>query len=630
MPSVTGPDGRKLNFPEGTDQQAVLRVLQQQYPDAEWGQQPQESKQQKPDFSNVSGSMSKTVAATKPRNGLTNFADAAQHHLMAAPIGIAQLAAHGVNVGIQAAAGGTDYAKGVQGRLDATDQGIQKREADYQQRTPDGAASYAGAAVGEIAPWMTGMGQLRALGLLPKIEAAGKVALLKKGGLLAAEGGAMGAAQPVTGEGGYAGQKGLQVGLGAAAAPVMAGSVALAGKGASMSRYLTSGGRDAIANERLAKLYGVEPAAITQLRNGVGIPGYNLTPAQALATPEAVQAERLMRNGPQTGAAFAQREGQNNQALRQQAERLAGTDADMSAARKARSAATDPYYAQLEGQRVDPADVVAALDQLGASGLGTRTKVSGAVASLKNEIKGRIGPDGKIDAGVLSALRENVSSHLGDFPKAQEKKALVPIKDTIADALDRAVPGYRANLAAYASGSQPISDMQAGRTLLGAIDSGGRDATGNQSVSLTQLKTMLSRDNKSRYPMSKQARQQAEAMLEALQRRSVTNNNIAAAGPGTAADLIRGGGQSPALQRGLAALLAGGGMAAGGPVAGLGAYLASEGAQAANNGVLRRMGAKAADAGATADAIEAYRRALLQKQNSPQSRLTNLMLPYRP
>jgi hypothetical protein len=46
MPSVTGPDGRKLNFPEGTDPQLVMRVLREQYPDADWGQ-PQESRQQK-------------------------------------------------------------------------------------------------------------------------------------------------------------------------------------------------------------------------------------------------------------------------------------------------------------------------------------------------------------------------------------------------------------------------------------------------------------------------------------------------------------------------------------------------------------------------------------------------------
>lgn len=34
MPVVTGPDGRKLRFPDGTSEQEVMAVLQQQYPDA--------------------------------------------------------------------------------------------------------------------------------------------------------------------------------------------------------------------------------------------------------------------------------------------------------------------------------------------------------------------------------------------------------------------------------------------------------------------------------------------------------------------------------------------------------------------------------------------------------------------
>ena len=37
MPTVTGPDGRKLRFPEGTDPATVMAVLQQQYPDADFG-----------------------------------------------------------------------------------------------------------------------------------------------------------------------------------------------------------------------------------------------------------------------------------------------------------------------------------------------------------------------------------------------------------------------------------------------------------------------------------------------------------------------------------------------------------------------------------------------------------------
>ena len=45
--------------------------------------------------------------------------DALQHHLLNIPEAIGQLSAHGVNALIQGVAGDTDYAKGVQARLDA-------------------------------------------------------------------------------------------------------------------------------------------------------------------------------------------------------------------------------------------------------------------------------------------------------------------------------------------------------------------------------------------------------------------------------------------------------------------------------------------------------------------------------
>lgn len=53
---------------------------------------------------------------------------------------------------------------------------------------------------------MFGLGQLRAAGLLPKVSGTGVRATLVRGGLLAGEGAAMGAAQPVT-NGEFAEQK---------------------------------------------------------------------------------------------------------------------------------------------------------------------------------------------------------------------------------------------------------------------------------------------------------------------------------------------------------------------------------------------------------------------------------------
>jgi hypothetical protein len=426
----------------------------------------------------------------------------------------------------------------------ADDAALAKREADYQARTAGNPSSYVGAAVGEVAPWMVGIGQLRAAGILPTITATGVKGAAQRGLLLAAEGGAMGAAQPVL-QGGYGTQKALQVGAGAAAAPLVAGGLRATGAGAQaagrLARYATDSGREKLAGERLAKLYGNSPEVIAQLRQaGSGVPGVQPTVAQALATPEAIQAERVLRNNGSSGPAFALRESQNNKALRDEAQALAGTDADMAAAKAARKAATEPYYAKLPGQKVPAETVMTALDKLEGTGLATNQKVKAAIGSLREELKSRVGPDGTIDADVLSGLHENVGSHLGPMASGKEKVALGPIKAAIVDALDAAVPGYRDNLAAYGGASRTIRDMEAGRALLAAIDSGGRDAGGNQAVTLNHLRTLIAKDNRARFPMSPEARARVERMVEAFQKRYLTNKTNAANRPRTTAHTKRG------------------------------------------------------------------------------------------
>lgn len=81
-----------------------------------------------------------------------------------------------------------------------------------------------------------------------------------------------------------------------------------------------------------------------------------------------------------------------------------------------------------------------------------------------------------------------------------------------------------------------------------------------------------------------------EALRDALQQRSITNNTIAATGPGTAADALRGGLGSPLAQRTMSGLAATGGGLLGNVPGALAALLASEAAVAANNSVTRRVG----------------------------------------
>jgi hypothetical protein len=132
--------------------------------------------------------------------------------------------------------------------------------------------------------------------------------------------------------------------------------------------------------------------------------------------------------------------------------------------------------------------------------------------------------------------------------------------------------------------------------------------------------------------MSPDAREALESVLEALQKRSVSSNTVAASGPGSAADLTRGLQSNPWAMRVLGLLSGAGAGIAGASFAGLPGYavgqavgsLATEGLASANNNIMRRVGTRAADAKMTADAIEAYK----YPQRTPQSGLMRLLLPY--
>src|SRR3982750_395294 len=295
---VQFPDGsiHRIEVPEGATDEQIIDFVKAQHPAA------QAPAKQEPTWRDKLRAFSPSAA------GAGGLADAAQHHLVNPVRGLGQLGAHALESGL--AGLGLDSFAAKQHAVNAeNDADIRTREADYQKRTPNNAPAYGGAAAGEILPWVYGVGELRALGMLPKITQGGLVGLALKGGALAGEGGAMGAAQPVISDGPYSAQKGKQVAVGAASAPLLAagvkGTEATASGLANLARYATPAGREIIADARVGHLLGNDPSTIAALRQDSGIPGYEFTPAQAIGTPEAVQAERVLRNNGNTAPAFA-------------------------------------------------------------------------------------------------------------------------------------------------------------------------------------------------------------------------------------------------------------------------------------------------------------------------------------
>lgn len=306
------PDGTVLEFPDNTPDAVMDKAVKSHL----GGGAP------KPYANDVGGTV-------------MGAADALQHHIVNAPLAVAQLAGHGVAAAVKGFA--PDYAN----RLLAQDQGLQQREQNYQARTDGNAGSYVGATIGEVAPWMTGMGELRALGMLPKATT-----LLGKAGLLSAEGAAMGAASPVTQDGSYAAQKAEQIGVGAVAAPVLAGAThGLLGAGRGVRKaadYLTDAGRERIAQARIASIPGLDVATLRGAPQYV--PGEAPSIAQASPDPRVLQAERTLRNDPHAGPQFTAQDTANDAARWSAVQGVAGTDRALADAVTARTDATRPFF----------------------------------------------------------------------------------------------------------------------------------------------------------------------------------------------------------------------------------------------------------------------------------------------
>jgi len=560
---------------------------------------------------------------------LANGLDALQHHGMSALHGIAQLTEHGVNY---AANRVLPADSGLRRSINATtasdDAALAQREAAYQARTPNGLPATLGATVGEVAPWMVGVGELRNAGLLPKATTT-----LGKATALAGDGAAMGAATPVT-QGDYGSQKARQVGYGAAGGFVLPYLGKVAGVGTDAVASLTN---RFIAPERAADarvLRTLTPDMLPALERGSPVPGVIPTVAEAAPSPGAVKLERKLRNDPVMGLPFANQDVANDAARLGVIRGIGGTDEALANAIDARQSATRPFYNALPGQRVPVQDVLDALDRLKNSSLGVRTTVKGARNELEADIRSHMAPDGTIDADILHGMHQNTGSYLAKHANplapvgTQEEAAFVPIKDAIADALDRAVPGYRANSQAYATLSAPINDMEAARRILAEAGYNGLNPGGDPVATLGILKKALKGDDKARYGFSPQARQQMENVLGSLQARSAANNTIAASGSNTLADSLLSNKHMPLVKAGVGATVGGllghiglpGGEAVGG---GLG-LLATGALNHAND----RVALLTAERMANAEKAAAILRAAQKKQQGLLGQLPNYLLPY--
>lgn len=188
---------------------------------AAFGAQPQ-APQQSIDFATFAQPQPVTAttqqAAPRPStNYAQDFLSAAGHHLMNLPHGAAQLVENGV-AKVASLLPDNPVSRAIANTAAQDNAAMQEREKAYQAVTPDNAASYAGAATGEVLPFIYGAGAKAIQGVGNKAADFASLLLGKTGQTVtggAAQGATVAALQPVT-TGDYWGTKGQQVGTGTA------------------------------------------------------------------------------------------------------------------------------------------------------------------------------------------------------------------------------------------------------------------------------------------------------------------------------------------------------------------------------------------------------------------------------
>jgi len=389
-----------------------------------------------------------------------------------------------------------------------------------------------------------------------------------------------------------------------------------------MAQHITN--PQAIADRQILSLFGSDPNALAKLRTAQQfVPGETPSAAQVIATPDAVKAERLLRNNPNAGIPLAEADNTNNAARQAVVTRLAGTDAEMEAAKAARRDATQPFidehlkpatpltrwtaasapldallskpgrmptadfdalkqaralvakvrggtmqeddataamqeladsvttkkaqsafseaFGQVDKNMIDPAEVLRAVALTRNTGLGARPAVRDALDKIAATINQSKNTRGLVPADVLDSIRQNANDFLvspsGKRASAQEALGVAPIRDKIVSVIGRHAPGYSDYLAAYAKGSEPINTMQSVGRLADSNAPGGPNTAGDPQLAISRLRQVLRGDDKARFSMSGDARGQLDGLQQSLLRRTITNNQVAASGPATAADL---------------------------------------------------------------------------------------------
>ena len=248
--------------------------------------------------------------------------------------------------------------------------------------------------------------------------------------------------------------------------PIVAGATAAApvvGKAAAIPvNYLQD-----VTNPKLAALSTAAEGRGQQIVNALRgqteiVPGSLPTAGQAAAPVGATRYAALQAEvAKQLPTEYLERANQQAAARVAQIQNVGKTEAELNAATKLRSQATDPLYnaARAAGDVVDVNPILAKIDDVIAKNPGNKE-----LLTEFNAIRG-----GLVDAnGLPRTNAQEISSAIDGLKTALAKKENAFIKSqltTLKNDLTKAVPGYETAQKTFASMSKPINQMEVGQYL---------------------------------------------------------------------------------------------------------------------------------------------------------------------
>lgn len=419
--------------------------------------------QSAPDFSNVQSGAT-TVAAPTPVDGMSG-GERFLAGLGQSMANTARSVRHGVPAAALALGRAFSGAPENRALLDKRAEGFRAREQaiidrDRQLDAPllGTGGGLAGAAVGTltqiVGPGIALKGTAAAPALLPRTVAGS-----------AAQGAAMGAAQPTaTGESRLA-NIALGGGLGTvgAALPIAGGRL----MGLFRRAPYTATGAERRAGEIL-RSEATNPAALATPQPSL-VPGVNRTLAEESLDPGIMALENTLRAG-QRGV-FDPIDTANNVARVQGLQRIAGTEADMAAAEGARLGAAQA--ARQEAMQAGPVSLTNTMQSIETAiqQQQGRPAVQGALRQVQSLLQNADGtPESRIAVldNVRMTIGDMLAGKLGGESAAALKgsRELIAIRDALNEEIGSQVPSFTAYLNAYRTASKPINRMQVGQELL--------------------------------------------------------------------------------------------------------------------------------------------------------------------